>query len=84
MIKIFSVFDKKALAYMQPFYFANKGEAIRALEDITNDSGSRINKHPADFSLWILGEYDDKTGSIKPLDKPQFLEEAANTLKKVN
>jgi len=77
MIKIFSIFDKKACAYMQPFYFTSTPEALRALDDICNDSNSRINKHPADYALYLLGSFDDKSGEIVPLKKPEFVEECS-------
>lgn len=75
-LKIFAMFDKKAQAFAQPFFFHHKAEALRALEDITTDPQSRINKHPADFSMHLIGEWDDRSGKITPLANPEFLEEA--------
>nr|DAV77999.1 MAG TPA: DNA binding protein [Microviridae sp.] len=77
MIKIFSVFDKKASAFMSPFYFNNIPEALRAFDDICNDVNSRINKHPGDYALYLLGSFDDKSGEIRPEAKPLFVEDAS-------
>jgi len=79
--KVFSMYDKKAQAYAQPFFFPHSGEAIRALEEIVNDPKSRLNRHPSDFSLYQVGVWDDISGKIEATKNPIFLEEAASLLK---
>lgn len=74
---IFSIFDKKAVAYNQPFYYHQKGQAIRALQDNVNEPNSPISKHPEDYALYKIGEFDDLSGEIKS-QKPEFIEEALN------
>lgn len=81
-ISIFAVYDKKAAAYLQPFYFPQKGQAIRAFEDSVKDPQSAFAKHPADYSLFKIGEYDDQTGQIKAATNPEFIEEAINLTEK--
>ncbi len=61
-LRVFAVFDSKCAAYMQPFYFPNTGQALRAFQDLANDPTSMIAKHPLDFTLFSLGTYDDVTG----------------------
>lgn len=75
-LKIYSVYDKKALAYNQPFFYHQNGQAIRAFSDAVNDSQSPFFKHPADFCLFYIGEWDDQKGIIIPTQNPQPLEEA--------
>lgn len=75
-MQIFSVYDKKAVAYNAPFYFHQKGQAIRAFEDAVNDPQSPFFKHPEDFALFLIGEWDDTTGLIKSLPNPVPVEEA--------
>lgn len=82
-MKIFAILDKKALAYNTPFFFPNKGLALRGFEELANDEKSTVNKYPTDFSIWLIGEFDDKLGIIKSLDKPEFVDEAVNVIKKV-
>lgn len=79
-INIFAIFDKKAVSYLAPFYFPQKGQAIRAFEDSINDTNSVFNKHPEDYALYKLGEYDDQSGIIKST-QPEFIEEALNLKK---
>lgn len=81
-LQIFSVFDKKAVAYLQPFYYQQKGQAIRAFEDSVNNPETAFNKHPEDFSLYLLGEFDDTTGEITS-KKPLHIDEALTLIKKI-
>jgi hypothetical protein len=66
-LSIYSIYDKTAQAYIQPFYMHNNGLAIRAFQDNVNDNSgnNNINKHPNQFDLYKLGTYDDKTGVIE-------------------
>lgn len=64
-LNIYAIYDSKIEAYMQPFFMRTKGEALRAWEELANDSKSNISKHPADFTLFEIGEYDDQTGAVK-------------------
>jgi hypothetical protein len=71
-LKIFTIFDSAASAFKQPFFMHNNGIAIRAFSDLVNsdDQNVEIAKHPEQFTLFHIGEYDDSTGSIVPLDTP--------------
>lgn len=62
-IKVFTVFDVKSSAYMQPFYMHTVGQAVRAWMDSVNDPKTQFNKHPEDFTLFEVAEYDDETGT---------------------
>lgn len=73
---LFSVFDEKAAAYLPPFTFAQKGQAIRAFTDTLADENSQIAKHPEDYTLFELGAYDDATGLIDPHPTPQVIGKA--------
>lgn len=62
--KIFSVYDSKSEAYLQPFFMQSRGAAVRAFVDIANDPSHAFHKHSADYTLFELGEYDDATASF--------------------
>jgi hypothetical protein len=64
IVKIFSIYDSKAEAYNSPFYMQTQSLAIRAFTDEANNLDSQIGKHPADFTLFYMGEYDDHTASF--------------------
>lgn len=63
--KIFTVYDSKLEAYLQPFFMQSKGAAIRAYSDSVNDKTTQFCKHPGDFTLFEIGEYDDQSGNLK-------------------
>lgn len=62
---IYAIYDNKAEAYMQPFFAATPGLALRAFSDNVNNKESIFNKHPNDFVLYEIGEFDDATGDLK-------------------
>lgn len=68
----YAVYDRKAEMYSQPFLEIKDGTAIRAVQDmVINDKNHAFAKHPSDFSLHRLGEFDEVTGVITGKDKPQ-------------
>lgn len=63
-LKVFAVLDMKMKCFMQPFTSMNGGVASRMFQDsITGDSV--IGKHPEDFALYELGEFDEQTGFLQ-------------------
>lgn len=64
IMKIFSVHDAAVGGYMQPFFSPTTGSAIRSLTEAVNDPKHDFHKHSKDYSLWLLGDYDDTTGVI--------------------
>jgi hypothetical protein len=66
--KVFSVYDCKAEAYLQPFFMMSKGEAVRGFSDLANDSSTSFYKHPEDYTLFEIGEYCTASGVLVPLD----------------
>lgn len=63
-LQIFTVYDSKAEAYMAPFYMNTKGQAIRAFTDSANDPNHQFYKHPEDYTLFLLGQYQDENASF--------------------
>lgn len=59
--KVFSIYDSKIDAFMQPFFSQSKGSAIRALTDLLVDNSHPIAKHPEDYTLFELSDWDDST-----------------------
>lgn len=63
-LKIFSVFDDKASAFIPPFFLPNSAMAIRAFTQCVNDPSHQFGQNPGDYTLFELGEFDDSDGSI--------------------
>ena len=64
-LKIFTIYDTKAEAYLQPFFMGTKGQAIRAFQTSIEDPKTNFAKYPADFYLYLVGEYEDTTGDFE-------------------
>ena len=65
-MKIFTIFDKVSEKAGNIFTCATIGEAERQFYDALENSqaGSLFRTHPQDFSLHLLGEFDEKPISI--------------------
>lgn len=66
-LNAYSVYDAKSLVYGTPFFAPTDGSAIRSMQDLANDLSTTVGRHPTDFSLWCVGNYDDQKGELTPL-----------------
>lgn len=64
-MQIFSIFDEKAGAYLQPFFLPNIAVAQRALIDCLTDNNHQFTQHTSDYTLYRIGLWDTETGKIK-------------------
>lgn len=64
--KIFSVFDEKAKAFLPPFFLPEKAMAVRVFSDCANDVNHQFGKHPEDYTLFELGNFDGSSGQLTP------------------
>lgn len=64
--KVVCIRDRAIDTYGQPAFVANIGGAIRGFGDEVKrrDDNNQLNKHPDDFDLYLLGEFDDQTGEF--------------------
>ena len=71
--KVFSVFDQKAQVYSKPFFCPNEGVATRSLIDVMRSEEHEFSKYAEDFVLFELGQFDDDSGMLEPLQEPQVI-----------
>lgn len=73
--KVMSVRDRAADVYGQPFFVASTGVAIRGFRDEINNArpDNQLFKHPEDFDLFYLGEFDDATGEFDGVRPQQVM-----------
>ena len=64
IFKIFSVYDYKAQTYTAPFFDHSEARAIRSFADCAQDPEHQFGKHPEDYTLFNLSEFDDTLASI--------------------
>lgn len=62
--KVFAVYDSKVECYLNPFLMQTKGQAIRSWTDTVVDPKSSFHRHPGDYTLFELGEFDPATGIV--------------------
>ncbi|AXH76689.1 MAG: nonstructural protein [Microviridae sp.] len=70
MHTLFAVHDAKAEAYLTPFFQQTVGMGVRIFETQCNDEATLFYHHPEDFTLFVIGQFDDVTCTIevhKPL-----------------
>jgi len=72
-LKMFSVFDSKVGAFMNPFFVRSTAEAIRVFSDAVSNPQQGFCKHPEDYTLFEIGSWDDQTAAIDHLDTPHSL-----------
>ena len=59
-----SVHDSKAAAYLPPFLLPRSEMAVRTFSDCINSKDHQFSKHPADYTLFRLGMFDDEKGEF--------------------
>lgn len=80
-LNIYAIFDEKAELFNTPFFMANDNLAIRGFNDLASDPSSTIYRNPQDYRLYELGEFQNLSGKIIPVDKPRFIANAQLNLK---
>ena len=77
LTKVMAAFDKKARTYLTPFFVAHEDIAVRALSNAVNGGGQEpIARNPEDFSLWLLGTFDDDSAKFSLTATPVHVVEA--------
>jgi len=74
MVKVIaSIYDAKAEAWMTPMFFLSKAQAMRSFSDAVNDGKSDFSNHPGDYTLFVLGTFDERSGEVLPVATPESL-----------
>lgn len=66
---MYTVYDEKAEAFLQPFFMEKDAMAIRAIIDCVSDPGHRFCQHASDFTLFRIGKFDSNDGCLLHDDK---------------
>lgn len=63
---IVSVKDRAADVFNRPFFVPHRNVAIRDFTDEVNRvaADNQLNKHPDDFDLYLMGQFNDNTGEF--------------------
>jgi hypothetical protein len=80
MLEIYSVYDNKAQAFLQPFFQANNAVAVRSVTQAVNDKTTDFHRWPSDFGLFHIGRFSDSIGTIEGFEVPENLGLLSNFL----
>lgn len=69
----FSVHDKAVGAFLPVFFARSKGEAIRSFTSACAQSDHQFAKNAGDYTLYVLGEFDDANGALVGTDPQRML-----------
>lgn len=71
-LQVVSVRDRASDCFGRPFFTPSIGTAIRSFSDHLNGTDdTEMVKHPEDFDLYHLAEFDDESGVFECLVKPK-------------
>ncbi|QXP08438.1 MAG: nonstructural protein [Arizlama microvirus] len=62
--QVCAVRDSAMDAYLRPFFVPSTNVAVRSFTDEVNrkSDDNAVNKHPDDYELYCLGQWDENTG----------------------
>lgn len=64
LLHAYAIFDVKSEIYHAPFFMVADGAAARAFADLANDASTSVGRHPADYTLYRIGSFDDASGML--------------------
>lgn len=76
---VYTVFDSAVGAYLQPFFSRSNGEAVRSFQDACNDPKTQFHTHSMDYTLFLLGSYDD-AGGVFDTNPPERIASAVELI----
>lgn len=68
-LQAIALYDAKANTYSPPFFSPTVDSAKRDFGMLVNDGKSLQSQFPADFDLYLVGEYDCITATLRPVDR---------------
>lgn len=72
LIRLYSIYDRVASVYADPFTSVNDASAARAFTIAQQSPDSMLYAAPQDFQLWYLGSLDNKSGDLLATDIPEL------------
>lgn len=70
LIRLYSVYDRVAHIYADPFVSPNDSTAVRAFNIAQSTPESMLYAAPQDFQLWYIGSFDNDSGELLSYDDP--------------
>lgn len=67
---VMAVRDEKANVWNTPFFTKHGVEGVRSFHAAVKDTTTMLHKFPEDFALYMLGYFDDETGTFELGERP--------------
>jgi len=80
-LSVFSIKDKKANLFNQPFAVRTAAEAMRSVAQAAQDAQTSLGSFPEDFALYLVAHFDDDTGVMHVPKEPTRIEEISNLIR---
>lgn len=64
-MRVYAIWDAAVTCYQRPFFCQADGEAVRAFSDLLLDKDHPVARHPEDYSLYRIGQYDDQSALLE-------------------
>lgn len=71
--ELYVIYDSKAQIYNKPFHQVNRDTAIRAAHSLATDPQGEVSRHPEDYALFQIGNYEDTTAQIDLFAQPEHV-----------
>lgn len=68
LIRLYSIFDRVARVYADPFVSINDATAARSFTIAQSSPDTMLYAAPQDYQLWYLGSMDNSSGDILCFD----------------
>lgn len=78
----FTILDHKAQAHSIPFFAPTVEVAERHFTDLSNDLDTSIGRYPADFTLYLVGTFNQDTADVEPIRPKQHIGNALDYVNK--
>ncbi len=69
-LKLFSIHDSKAAAFIQPFFSPTTATALRSFATAANDEATDFFRYGGDYTLFELGEFDQLSAKLETYSTP--------------
>lgn len=77
LLNAYTLYDAKALTYSPPFFASAHGAACRMVMDVSADPNTSVGRHPGDFTLFCVGQWNDATGQLLPFEVREHISDVA-------
>jgi len=72
-MNMYSVFDKKAEAFFQPYLAPTHGVGLRLFQQLAVDNTQNVGLYPEDFELFHIATFENSSALVEPVSPPLSL-----------